>query len=398
MNAEISVAASPPVVSVSERGPVAAAGSIKSTAVALVALITVNVETVIPGPKLAAVLPCAKFVPVPVITTFTVWPCRPLAGATERSAAEPVEIVNALAAVAVSAPVTMVTLRDPVNAMGSTVIAAVAVVRLVTVREFTVMPVPNEAVVVPCAKCVNCPAMATFSDAPCCEAAGVRDVMAGVPAPTVKAFRATADSPTVERVTVRAPDMAFEAMTRATEAVVEPVTATLETVMPGPKSAEVMPLRKCVPMPVTATVNVCPWTPLAGKIDESAAGPELTVNAAAEVATELPVARVMERVPGNAVGSTVMNTVADTGLFTVTEFTIMLAPKVARVVPWTKLVLTPVMATFSDWPWAPKLGETDVSDATPGVTDIPLASTITSAPEVIVTAWLPRAALGSMAN
>ena len=59
MKALARAATSLPVVNVTLRAPVAAAGSIFSTAVALVAELIVRVATVIPAPKLAVVVPAA---------------------------------------------------------------------------------------------------------------------------------------------------------------------------------------------------------------------------------------------------------------------------------------------------------------------------------------------------
>jgi hypothetical protein len=74
-----------PVRTVIVLGPFAAEASILMLAVALVAPVTVTnpqppgepLPTEIPGPKLAAVFPFKKFVYVPVIATWTVWPAAP---------------------------------------------------------------------------------------------------------------------------------------------------------------------------------------------------------------------------------------------------------------------------------------------------------------------------------
>ena len=57
VNPLFSATTSAPVVSVTFRLPVAAAGSMFKTAVAIVAVFTVNDATVIPAPKLAVVVP-----------------------------------------------------------------------------------------------------------------------------------------------------------------------------------------------------------------------------------------------------------------------------------------------------------------------------------------------------
>ena len=72
------------VVSVTSRGPRAATGSMVSTAVALVVLLTFNDATTTPAPKLAVVIPCAQFVNWPVKLTFRFcWPCCPELGLIE---------------------------------------------------------------------------------------------------------------------------------------------------------------------------------------------------------------------------------------------------------------------------------------------------------------------------
>jgi hypothetical protein len=57
--------------------------------------------------------------------------------------------VSVIALEADSAPVVTVTFREPVVALEATVILAVALVRLPTVREFTVTPEPRLTVVRP---------------------------------------------------------------------------------------------------------------------------------------------------------------------------------------------------------------------------------------------------------
>ncbi|HLK47665.1 MAG TPA: hypothetical protein VKT49_05995, partial [Bryobacteraceae bacterium] len=57
---------SAPVVTLTSRGPAVAAGSMFSTAVALVAELTVRPAIVTPAPKLAVLVPCAQCVNWPV--------------------------------------------------------------------------------------------------------------------------------------------------------------------------------------------------------------------------------------------------------------------------------------------------------------------------------------------
>ena len=65
-----------------------------------------------------------------------------------------------------SVPVVTVTVRPPVNAVGLTVMFAVAEVGLVTVMEFTAIPAPKPTVVVPEANVALTPGSATSSVRP----------------------------------------------------------------------------------------------------------------------------------------------------------------------------------------------------------------------------------------
>jgi len=69
VNPFTSVSTSAPVATVTLLAPSVAVPATFSTAVALVAELTVNDATVIPGPKVATVVPCEKCVPAPVINT-----------------------------------------------------------------------------------------------------------------------------------------------------------------------------------------------------------------------------------------------------------------------------------------------------------------------------------------
>ena len=84
-------------------------------------------------------------------------------------------------------------------------------------------------------------------------------------------------------------------------ALVADATATELTVMPGPKSA-VVPVAKCVAVPVTVTESVCPCVAAVGELDEMTAGPAVTANAVETI--ELPVVTASVRGPIPAVGLT----------------------------------------------------------------------------------------------
>ena len=155
-----SVAVSPPVVRVTVRVPSAAEGSIRSEAVAVIRLLTVRLCTVMPAPKVADVMPCAKLVAVPVTVTESVCARRPEVGFNEEITALPACTVKLAVLVAVSAPVLSVTSRGPSVAVPVPVILTVACELSVTVTLLMVMPVPKFAVVVPAAKLVKLPSTA----------------------------------------------------------------------------------------------------------------------------------------------------------------------------------------------------------------------------------------------
>ena len=71
VNPLVSVAVSPPVVTCTLRAPSAAPLEMETLAVALVALFTVRLFTVMPAPKVAIDVPCRKCVKLPVIDTGT---------------------------------------------------------------------------------------------------------------------------------------------------------------------------------------------------------------------------------------------------------------------------------------------------------------------------------------
>ncbi len=144
------VTTSEPVVRVTLCAPKKAAGSMSSTAVALVDELTVSNATVTPGPKFAVVIPATKCVNCPVIPTSRFCcPCWPEFGLTKVSWAIPAVMVKPFASDATSVPVVSVTVCAPVTAVGLILIVAVAVVAEPTVNETTVMPAANDAVVVP---------------------------------------------------------------------------------------------------------------------------------------------------------------------------------------------------------------------------------------------------------
>ena len=69
LNPLLKAASSLPVVTLTVRAPKVAAGSMLTTAAALVDELTVSDTTVIPAPKLATLVPWTKWVAKPVIAT-----------------------------------------------------------------------------------------------------------------------------------------------------------------------------------------------------------------------------------------------------------------------------------------------------------------------------------------
>ena len=70
-------------------------------------------------------------------------------GLTDNRTGAPVPIANPFVRLTTSVPVVTVTVWAPVVAVEAMLMTAVAVVGELTVSETTMMPVPNEAVVVP---------------------------------------------------------------------------------------------------------------------------------------------------------------------------------------------------------------------------------------------------------
>jgi len=91
--------------------------------------------------------------------------------------------VKALLSDATSEPVVNVTSRGPGVAAGSIFNTAVALALEFIVRDATVIPAPKLAVVIPCVKCVNCPAIAADRFCcPCWPVPGMTEVITGTTA------------------------------------------------------------------------------------------------------------------------------------------------------------------------------------------------------------------------
>jgi hypothetical protein len=111
------------------------------------------------------------------------------------------------------------------------------------------------------------------------------------------------------------------------------------------------------------------------------------VNPLADVKTWLPVVTTTFTAPVAAVGLTVTLAVRLVELDTVTEFTVTPEEKATVVVPCTKLVTTPVIATFRVCACCPVLG---LKPEIAGVAIVnPFVSDATSPIVVIVTVCAP---------
>ena len=252
-------------------------------------------------------------------------------------AAGPAFTANPLALVTISPPVVRVTLRAPVVVSGSIDIDALAVVALLTVREFSVIPAPNVAVVVPCTQCVKFPVSATLARVwPCTPLLGLTVVSTGVPAATVNPLASEAVSFGVVTVTVRKPMAAVGSMARSMVSEVRLFTVIVPVTMPAPKVTELAPCAKCVPVPVRVAVIAWPCCPVLGETVVIAAPPAVTVKALESVTISPPVVTVTVRAPRAVRGLIVTEAVAEVKLFTVNELSVMPVPKLAVVVPCTQ--------------------------------------------------------------
>ena len=155
----VRVTTSAPVVTDTLRAPAAAAASMFTTAVAVVAVFTVSEATVMPAPKLAVLVPCTQCVNCPVRFTLSfVCPCCPVLGFTVCSTGGfAVEVIVKLES-SCSEPVATSVVRTPPAALPLIVTWAVALVGLTTVTgprapsaaPPTEVPAPKLATVDPC--------------------------------------------------------------------------------------------------------------------------------------------------------------------------------------------------------------------------------------------------------
>src|SRR5258708_4365247 len=186
----VNVTTSALVVSVTLRAVAAAAGSMFTTTVALVAEFTVTDTTLTLVPlNMAVVVFCAQCVNIPVIVNDSFcWPCWPVFGFTCVITGVPLVTVKPLVSVTTSALVVSVTSRAVAAAAGSMLITAVALVGEFTVTDTTLTPVPMYiAVVVFCTQLLTFPVRLTAALCwPCGPVFGFTCVITGVPSVTVK--------------------------------------------------------------------------------------------------------------------------------------------------------------------------------------------------------------------
>ncbi len=197
-----------------------------------------------------------KLVKAPFRMTVAFVPCTADTGLIEKSVGSPGVTVNPPTSWAISAPVVRIAVREPSAAPGLTVTFSVACVASITATELTAMPAPRLAVVVPFTKCVNCPTTLRSSVSAWRPVDGDTVVIAGSPAVTVKAASSVATSPSVVAVTLRAPSVADWLMLMSSVAFVGLVMSCEVTAMLPPKEKVVLPLAKCVFVPVTVTVRL----------------------------------------------------------------------------------------------------------------------------------------------
>jgi hypothetical protein len=312
-------------------------GSMVIEAVSDVALATVTELTTMPSPKSADVTPVMKL--VPLIVTLIVCPFAPELGVTPDIVGTGFPTVNAPASIAAPPPgaaFATLTLLAPTAADMDIVTLAVRRVPLVSIEtEFTVIPVPKSAVVVPAKKSV--PVTTMFNVWPSVAVVGVIDTIDGMGFCTVNPPVSVVDPPPgagFDTTTSRAPSAAERAIASVTVIWVGLVTVTAEAVAPAPAFTVVAPAMKSAP--VICTVTDFPRAPTAGEMAVMPGAGLLTVNPLESVAVPPPgPAFVAETflAPVTAESDIVARARICVGLITVTESNTMPVPKSSDVVP-----------------------------------------------------------------
>jgi len=234
---------------------------------------------------------------------------------------------------------------------------AVKLVKLFTVIELTVIPVPTFTVVAPLIKFV--PVKTTSSVCKRLPLIGemLVKVGAGFP-PTVKPFGNVAVPPpggVLVTETLRALSAALEPMVILAVICVVLLTMVELTVTSAPKLTELTLLTKFIPVKTTSTV--CKRLPLAGETLVNAAAGLFTVKVRfAEIPPPGPLLTTEKiRAPVAAAAVIVRFAVKLVELFTVVELTVMPLPTFTEVTPLIKFV--PVKPTSSFCKRLPLVGE-----------------------------------------
>ena len=116
-----------------------------------------------------------------------------------------------------------------------------------------------------------------------------------------------------------------------------PLTVTVPTLIPEPKKASVTPFVKLVNAPFRMTVALVPCTADTGLMAKSVGWPGVTVKPPTCCAVSLPVVRMTVRDPSPAPGLTLTFNVACVASLTDTELTVIPAPTLAVVVPFSEM-------------------------------------------------------------
>ena len=161
----------------------------------------------------------------------------------------------------------------------------------------------------------------------------------GTPAVTANAPVKVTTSPPVVTVTLVAPSEAATVIDTGTVRLVAVAVLGAPAVTALLANVTTDELLKCVNWPVIVTDKlVWPCGPEFGLTDNNTGVPAVTVKPLDNASISLPVVRVTARMPVAAVGSMLTIAVAFVGELTVSDTTVIPAPKLAAVVPWTQFV------------------------------------------------------------
>jgi hypothetical protein len=240
-------------------------------------------------------------------------------------------------------PDVIVTLRLPVVAVVATVILALILVSDATVNELTVIPEPKlTASAVGLVKLV--PVITTDNVSPWYPVDGV--TLVTLPTPNAVTSNVAVIAILFEvTVTVRSPVVALDEIVNGTDAALDAVTVTVPTVIPLPLTLTVGAyVLKCVPVPLIATVTVCPCSPVSG--DKLTVG-ALTANTLfpREIIVE-PLYTITFLLPAVVELAILILAEIEVAPETVNEFTVIPVPRLMDVAP-VKLVPLIAISTVS---------------------------------------------------